>query len=76
MERQHERRRCDDKRWGVFRRDDGQVDIAPCDRRGRLAPGHVLGGRCGCKPRVEREQYYVPVFIHDSPITEPTDDRN
>lgn len=75
MERQHERRRCDDKWWGVFRR-DCQIDVAPCDRRGRLAPGHVLGGRCGCKPRVEREQYYVPVFIHDSPITEPTDDRN
>jgi hypothetical protein len=72
MDHRQARRVSADKRWGVFRR-DAQVDVAPCNRGGELAPGHIFGALCRCKPRVDRELYYATVFIHDNPITEPSD---
>jgi hypothetical protein len=57
-------------RWGVFRQET-ENDVAPCDHRGRMAAGHVLGTRCRCKPRVQHEPYFK-IVIHGNPFTEPS----
>jgi hypothetical protein len=68
----HAQRLSADKRWGVFRK-DAQIDVAPCNRGGELAAGHILGPNCPCHPRIGHELYYATLHIHDNRMTEPND---